>query len=65
MVAVCWVLVTKFDCTIKGGFVRDWVIGNRDKLSAGNNLKKIMGRNNLNGHIEVIDESVSPMDIDA
>ena len=26
MVAVCWILVTKFDCTIKGGFVRDFVV---------------------------------------
>lgn len=26
MVAVCWVLTCIFDCVIKGGFVRDWVI---------------------------------------
>jgi hypothetical protein len=28
MIAVCWVLTTKFDCSIKGGFVRDWVVRN-------------------------------------
>lgn len=28
MVAVCWVLTNKFDCSIKGGFVRDWVVRN-------------------------------------
>lgn len=26
MIAVCWVLVNLFNCTIKGGFVRDWVV---------------------------------------
>lgn len=26
MIAVSWVLVNLFGCTIKGGFVRDWVV---------------------------------------
>ena len=26
MVAVCWVLVNMFNCVVKGGFVRDWVV---------------------------------------
>ena len=26
MIVVCWVLVNMFDCVIKGGFVRDWVV---------------------------------------
>ena len=28
MVAVCWILTNKFDCSIKGGFIRDWVVRN-------------------------------------
>jgi hypothetical protein len=28
MIATCWVLVNKFDCIIKGGFVRDWIVNN-------------------------------------
>ncbi len=26
MIAACWVLVNKFNCVVKGGFVRDWVV---------------------------------------
>ena len=26
MIAVCWVLINVFGCTVKGGFVRDWVV---------------------------------------
>lgn len=26
MVAVSWILVTKFNCIITGGFVRDWIV---------------------------------------
>jgi len=35
MIAVCWVLVTMFNCTIKGGFVRDWVVNKDEKLPNG------------------------------
>jgi hypothetical protein len=35
MIAVCWVLVTKFNCTIKGGFLRDFVIRGESKSSDG------------------------------
>jgi len=26
MIAASWVLTNMFDCAIKGGFVRDWVV---------------------------------------
>lgn len=29
MIAVCWILINKFNCKIKGGFVRDWVINGK------------------------------------
>jgi hypothetical protein len=30
MIAVCWVLVNRFSCIIKGGFVRDWIVNGKD-----------------------------------
>ena len=26
MIVVCWVLTNMFDCVVKGGFIRDWVV---------------------------------------
>ena len=50
MVAVCWVLVTKFHCSIKGGFVRDWVIKNKQHLPPGD-LTKLLQKTYRNGHL--------------
>ncbi len=36
MVTVSWVLVNKFNCTIKGGFIIDWVIRGYEWLPPGN-----------------------------
>jgi hypothetical protein len=35
MIATCWVLVNKFNCVVKGGFVRDWVVNGEEVLPAG------------------------------
>lgn len=50
MVAVCWVLVNKFHCTIKGGFIRDWVIRGYEYLPKGD-LSNIMKVSKRNGYI--------------
>ena len=64
MVAVCWVLVNKFHCTIKGGFIRDWVIRGKQWLPPGD-LSKIMSKNPMNNYIQVTDDRITPSDIDA
>ena len=55
MVAVCWILVNKFNCTIKGGFIRDWVIRGKEWLPPGN----------LSNLLQLNDPRVTPSDIDA
>lgn len=64
MIAVSWVLVTKFNCIIKGGFVRDWIVNGKQYLP-NIDLKNLLTLNPYNGFREVMDESVSPSDIDA
>jgi hypothetical protein len=54
MVAVCWILTNKFNCSIKGGFIRDWVVRNHESLP-NKNLTTILERNPLNNHLEVTD----------
>lgn len=51
MVTVCWILVNKFNCEIKGGFIRDWVVRGDSKIPNGLNLKKLLSVNPLNGHM--------------
>ena len=65
MIAVSWLLVTKFNCIIKGGFVRDWIVRGYEYLPLNTDLKKLLTRNPYNGFYEVMDEKVSPSDIDA
>lgn len=55
MVVVSWILVNKFDCTIKGGFIRDWVIRGKEWLPPGD-LSNLLKSNN---------DLVTPSDIDA
>lgn len=50
MVAVCWVLVNKFKCTIKGGFIRDFVVNGSEYLPPGD-LSNIMKKCPRNGYI--------------
>jgi hypothetical protein len=64
MIAVCWVLVCMFDCTIKGGFVRDWVI-NQDEWLPNGSLNNLLSLNPRNKYLEVTDEKITPSDIDA
>lgn len=45
MVAVAWILVNKFYCTIKGGFIRDWVIRGEEKLPRNVDLSNILKLN--------------------
>lgn len=42
MIAVCWVLVKRFDCIIKGGFVRDWVINGTEKIDPSIDPKNLI-----------------------
>lgn len=30
MIAVSWVLINLFDCVVKGGFVRDWIVNGEE-----------------------------------
>jgi hypothetical protein len=38
MVVVSWALVTYFDCIIKAGFVRDWIVNGEDETKPGQPL---------------------------
>ena len=49
MVAVCWILTNKFQCSVKGGFIRDWVVRNHESLPK-KDLRTILGKSPLNGH---------------
>jgi len=64
MIATCWILVNKFHCVIKGGFVRDWIVNNEEILPS-TNRRNLLQSNPRNTFIEVVDESVTPSDIDA
>lgn len=57
---VAWVLLNKYDCTLKGGFVRDWVVGGRENFPTGVKLQV----NPVNGKEDILDERVSPKDLD-
>ena len=54
MVAVCWILVNRFNCIIKGGFIRDFVVRGYEWLPPGDlsDLMEICARN---GYLEVKD----------
>lgn len=47
MVAVSWILVNKFHCVIKGGFIRDFVVRGYEWLPSGDlsNLMSVCPRN--------------------
>ena len=65
MIAVCWILVNKFDCVIKGGFVRDWIINADEKVPLTSQLRRdLLQHQGRNPFKEVIDDSVTPSDID-
>jgi hypothetical protein len=65
MIAVCWILVTKFDCVIKGGFVRDWVVNGEEVLPKTElERKNLLQKNPRNRFLEVVDDTVTPSDID-
>jgi hypothetical protein len=49
MIAACWVLTTLFNCVIKGGFVRDWVVNGEEYVPAGD-LSKLLQKNPRNGY---------------
>jgi len=42
MIAVCWVLVKHFDCIVKGGFVRDWIVNGKDEIDRSLDLKNLL-----------------------
>lgn len=66
MIAVCWVLVNRFDCVIKGGFVRDWVVNGEEVLPKTEKERVDLLQNNpRNQFLEVVDDTVTPSDIDA
>lgn len=50
MVAVCWILVNKFHCVIKGGFIRDFVVRGYEWVPAGD-LSNLMSKCPRNGYI--------------
>lgn len=64
MIAVCWVLVNKFNCVIKGGFVRDWIVRGHEYLP-NTDLKNLLEKNPYNHFYEIMNEQISPSDIDA
>jgi hypothetical protein len=64
MIAACWFLVNFFDCTIKGGFVRDWIVNGEDIIPPGTDLKNLLQPNARNRFLEVADEMITPSDID-
>jgi hypothetical protein len=61
MELVAWILVTKFDCILEGGFVRDWIVGGRSKIPKQGFKLKV---NPINNRLDVMDENVSPKDLD-
>ena len=65
MIAVCWVLVNRLNCVIKGGFVRDWVVNGEEVLDTSKDLTKLLSKNKRNKYLEVNDDMVTPSDIDA
>lgn len=65
MIAVCWVLVKRFDVIIKGGFVRDWIVNGKDEKDPTLNLANLLELNPRNGFYEVPDMAkITPSDID-
>jgi hypothetical protein len=48
MIAVCWILINKFNCKIKGGFVRDWVVNGTEFIPPGTDLKNLLKPNPRN-----------------
>jgi hypothetical protein len=65
MIAVCWILVKRFDCVVKGGFVRDWIINGKDEIDNNLDLRNLLQINPRNGFYEIPDEArVTPSDID-
>ena len=66
MIAACWVLTCKFHCVIKGGFVRDWVVNGEEVVPPlKNDRVNLLQKNPRNPFKEVVDDSVTPSDIDA
>lgn len=63
MVAVCWILTCLFDCIVKGGFIRDWVVNADQNLPVGD-LTKLLTVNPRNGFEEVTNDTITPSDID-
>lgn len=61
MVTVCWVLVNKYDCCIKGGFLRDWVINGECNIPGGSQSDML---EEFNGFYRIKDDLIVPSDID-
>lgn len=55
MIAVCWYLVNECECTIKGGFVRDWIVNGKDIIPPGVDLGNLLQKNVRNRFLEVAD----------
>lgn len=69
MEVVAWIAVCEFHCKLEGGFVRDWVIGNKPYVPPHpkNNPKAwIIYENNEEGQpiIPSIEKSIVPSDLD-
>lgn len=64
MVAVCWVLVNRYDCCIKGGFVRDWVVNGEEKDIPGGPLNDILIKDPNTNFYRIADEKMTPSDLD-
>ena len=60
MELVAWILINKYKCILKGGFVRDWIVGGRADFPKGVKLEL----NPQNGKQEIMDERVIPKDLD-
>ena len=64
MVAVAWILTNKYDCSVKGGFVRDWVVNGKEKLPKPP-LNHIIQPDPYTKFYKLADDTILPNDIDA
>lgn len=62
MIAVCWILVNRYDCIIKGGFIRDWVVNGKEENIPGGPLNNLLAKDAI--FYRITDEKISPSDID-
>ena len=65
MEVVAWIAVSKFDCRLEGGFVRDWVVGNYTARPAGDPSTWVTYYTNKVGlKVPVLNKDLIPSDLD-